>query len=231
MNKIHSFNQPAEKTSDVHTSNMISSSHEATPSLLDSFHGRDLTFHGHKNKYSSHNPTDKATMRTDMNCNPKTNAPTIAKMTIKKERSRRPHGHSSSPIRKTKYPTNHKLIPAIPHTISSNHISGRVSPRMIQAASSEYRGKMWIRPRNSDPKKQFEYCSKSAQTMNQSPVNQVPVSPILNDEDEMLMYSACSSDDSYDWHRTNKTGQKKIRIVFGESGKPIKIRSIVDITI
>mmetsp|Transcript_31552 Transcript_31552/g.54885 ORF Transcript_31552/g.54885 Transcript_31552/m.54885 type:complete len:221 (+) Transcript_31552:196-858(+) len=59
---------------------------------------------------------------------------------------------------------------------------------------------------------------------NVSPFRQVTVSPILDDDEMMLYTSPNSSFDSFQRHG-GRTSPKSARIIFGESGKPIKPRN------
>mmetsp|Transcript_29229 Transcript_29229/g.62158 ORF Transcript_29229/g.62158 Transcript_29229/m.62158 type:complete len:221 (+) Transcript_29229:249-911(+) len=193
---------------------------------------------------SSHN-SPKDTMGAEITN--KANAPTSPKMMActKKHQSSRPRSKSldlhrhSTPIHKKKYPQHHKHIP---RTFSpGGHHHGRISP-----SSPKLEGRLWIRPaatRSQMPSfpalasRVAPYPSSTEQqeikdggfanmtSLNDSKqARQVTdgssSSPTSFNDDMWLYTSPNSSFDSY-----QRQGLGPARIIFGESGKPIKPRA------
>eukprot|EP00579_Thalassiosira_antarctica_P001148 CAMPEP_0201868770 /NCGR_PEP_ID=MMETSP0902-20130614/2523_1 /ASSEMBLY_ACC=CAM_ASM_000551 /TAXON_ID=420261 /ORGANISM="Thalassiosira antarctica, Strain CCMP982" /LENGTH=259 /DNA_ID=CAMNT_0048394149 /DNA_START=210 /DNA_END=989 /DNA_ORIENTATION=+ len=191
------------------------------------------------------------------------NAPSNNKMTCtKKHHSHHQHHHHgsrprsksldlhhhSTPVHKKKYPHQHKHIPR-PLSHGGYHIDvGRVSP-----SSPKLKGKMWIRPAamrgqipfipaltsaapspSSKEPQQVEDggFTNLSPLVNSSPVRQVTngssSSPTSFDDEMMLYASPNSSFDSY-----QRQGHSPAKIIFGESGKPIKLkpRTLLGITL
>jgi len=165
------------------------------------------------------------------------------------------HCHHSPSVHKKKYSTNHSMRRIIPGTHSPSHRHhGSVSPKSSSSSSSQQlRGKMWIRPvatrtstmpfrpvlasvahsPNASSAEQQVEDSRGlfndnnftpVAPKNVSPFRQVTVSPILDDDEMMLYTSPNSSFDSFQRHG-GRTSPKSARIIFGESGKPIKPRN------
>ena len=151
-------------------------------------------------------------------------------------------------VHKKKYPTVHKYIPDASHSpIAHQYYGGRNSP-----SSCKLRGKMWIRPvavrgpasfmppgANEAPSPTAKERRRrvegdegvgnvSASSFSFSPLHSPVRRGTQSPEDDVMMEYEVSSPSSFDCsyyeHRVGSGSPKSTRIIFGESGKPIKPR-------
>ena len=123
------------------------------------------------------------------------------------------HRHAA-PLHKRKYPNHHKHIPMLQLSPTSDGRYGRLSP-----THSSLVGKMWVRPAAAMG---YGDAAKKAST-DGGPVRQVTdgSSSAASPVDDMLCHG---SPISFDIDHTNR-GQSPPRIVFGESGRPLRPRT------
>lgn len=195
-----------------------------------------LIYSSKTNSSHSNSPVDNTIIGAET-INSRSNTPTSHKKNKHHSQHSRPrsksldlHRHHSTPVHKKKqYPQHHKHIP--------DHRNGRIS----SSSSPKFEGRLWIRPACATKMPFFPTLSRVAPSplsskeqienhggfADMTSLNDPAQTRQVTDgsfNDEMYMYTSPNS--SFDSYQQRQAGiGNPARIIFGESGKPIKPRS------